>query len=863
MRKLIFILLMCPAWLGAQTIPTKEQVGPQCMPAEIQPVEAPFKMDQPVQHDFGSRQILVKLQPGIKATRYIQEAIDEMARQGGGTVVIPQGTWATGRLNLGSGVNLNIPQGAELAFSGDIADYQPAVFTRDEGIELYSTGACIYANQAENIAITGKGVISGPSVKCEIYKRNSETVSDIENTVVSKRVDQRIYDGIMTPEIFLPKTISPINCKNVLVEGVTLRNTLYWNIVPQYCENVVIRGVTVESHGHGRTDGIDIESSKNVLVEYCSLDCGDDCYTIKSGRGTDGVRINRPTENVVIRYSLAKRGSGGLVCGSETAGNIKNIYMHDCVFDGTGQAFRFKSRRTRGGGIDGVFVERVKADVLRQAVYVDMLGSEKWMGMLSRRKMSKGVTADQTLIPQFMNISIHDIEIVNCQQLIDIHALPESPLKNIFIGNVRAKCQKLGKAFDATKLSVKDITVVSQDSVFYIDNCDYASFFGFNNQTLETPVNIKISGGKCRYLNIQNFPLHPVTYHSIRPGEVWLDTEGNPIQAHAGQIVWHDGKYYWYGEDKSRTLFGTNWMFCGVRCYSSTDFYNWKNEGNIILPSTDRNSPIHYSQKLERPHILRSPKTGKWVCWLKAQANNGYFVILEADSLKGPYRYVRMLRPEGYAVGDFDMYSDPKTGQGYVWFERPHWETICSELSDDYLDVNGNYSEHFVGLVPPYTREASAHFMMDGRHYMYTSGTTGYTPNESEIAVFDDYHGEYRVMGNPHVDDPFKHSFSSQISCVVRISGKNLYVAVADRWQPHTFRTDIPKQEFKNFERRYKGHRPYPKDTTTPEVTDRFYTLVNSNQDVYKATYVVLPVVIKDNIPMIEWKQDWRLEDYQ
>lgn len=94
-----------------------------------------------------------------------------------------------------------------------------------------------------------------------------------------------------TQKCFYRKTIAPINCKNVLIEGVTLDQGLYWNIVPQYCENVIIRGVTVTSFGHGRTDGIDVESSRNVLIEYCSLDCSDDCYTIKSGRGEDGVKI--------------------------------------------------------------------------------------------------------------------------------------------------------------------------------------------------------------------------------------------------------------------------------------------------------------------------------------------------------------------------------------------------------------------------------------------------------------------------------------------------------------------------------------------------------------------------------------------
>lgn len=152
-------------------------------------------------------------------------------------------------------------------------------------------GAFIYAHDAENIAVTGKGKIVGPSTDCEIYQVNREKALNIENVCRNGDMPlaERVFDGKQNGgAVFLPKTIAPINCKNVLIEGVTMEQGLYWNVVPQYCDGVIIRGVTVSSFGHGRTDGIDIESSRNVLVEYCSLDCQDDCYTMKSGRGKDG-----------------------------------------------------------------------------------------------------------------------------------------------------------------------------------------------------------------------------------------------------------------------------------------------------------------------------------------------------------------------------------------------------------------------------------------------------------------------------------------------------------------------------------------------------------------------------------------------
>lgn len=846
----LFSIILSAALLGAA------QVGPQAMPREIEPLEAPFEMPAFSRPQFPDRTATVRMRRRGMSTERIQKAIDRVSAAGGGTIVIPAGVWQTGRISLKSGVNLYLSEGCELHFSGAVKDYQPAVFTRDEGVELYSLGAFIYADGQEHIALTGKGKVVGPSTDCEIYRRNQDAILDgLQGTPL----EERVFDGRDGGPVFLPKTFAPINCKDVFLEGISFDQGLYWNLVPQYCERVVIRGCTVTSFGHGRTDGIDIDSCKDVLIEYCSLDDQDDCYTFKSGRGEDGRRVDRPTENVVIRRSLALRGGGGIVFGTEIAGGVRNVYLCDCVFDGTDRAFRFKTRRPRGGFVENVWIERVRAKVLYQAFVSEMLGSTKWVGELAHRYPAREITP---LTPYFRNISIHDVQIDSCRTLVDVAGLPEMPVRNVFFGNVTGRCNQIGSVRDAVKFSLKDIRVESPDSVLTIDNVDYATFFGVSNVSTGQPVRIEKLAGDCKYLNIQEYPLQPVSYDSIRPGEVWLDTEGKPIQAHGFQVSWHDGKYWWYGEDKTETLFGTNRFFCGVRLYSSTDFYNWKDEGRIVIPDTDPASPLHHSQKLERPHILHCPATGRWVCWLKAQANDGYFVILEADSFKGPYRYVRSLKPCGFAVGDFDMYSDPETGKGYVWFERPHWENICAELSEDYTDVNGTFSEHFTGLTPPLTREAAAHFVKDGRHYIYTSGTTGYTPNPSEVAVFDDYHGEYTVLGDPHIGDPCAHSFCSQITSVIHIPGTDLYVAMADRWQPWTWRTDIPRREYASYLERYKDHRPFPRDFEPVRPADRRFVLVGPNQDVYSATYVFLPVVWKDGVPMIEWKDEWRLEEY-
>jgi hypothetical protein len=356
------------------------------------------------------------------------------------------------------------------------------------------------------------------------------------------------------------------------------------------------------------------------------------------------------------------------------------------------------------------------------------------------------------------------------------------------------------------------------------------------------------------------------TYTSIRPGQPWLDTDGKPIQAHAPQIFIKDGIYYWYGENKEHTTMGSNVWTWGIRAYRSTDFYNWEDMGLIIEPDTlNPLSPLHYSQTLDRPHILYNKKTNKWVCWIKSMDTDGFFIILQADRFEGPYTLIRSLKPEGFGVGDFDLWADPATGKAYVWFERPHWELICAELTDDYLGTNGRYSEHFVGLRPPYTREAPSHFVYNGRHYMFTSGTTGYVPNPSRVCVFDDPHGEYTDLGCPHTNDEFEDSFGSQIASVISIEAPSktageTIIALADRWLPHLTGTDIPMRTVKSYAERYKDHQPFAPDLSTPQVKDKTGAKRGKWDTTVDSRYVFLPVTFdKQGKPTIEWKDEWQV----
>ncbi len=324
-----------------------------------------------------------------------------------------------------------------------------------------------------------------------------------------------------------------------------------------------------------------------------------------------------------------------------------------------------------------------------------------------------------------------------------------------------------------------------------------------------------------------------------------------------------DGTYYWYGENKEKTTGETELWHWGVRCYTSVDLYNWEDRGLIIPPEPeDPDSPLHPNAKMDRPHILYNRQTKKFVCWLKIMdevRNTQTETVLTADHILGPYEKVRTgVRPLGMNAGDFDL-AAAEDGKAYYYFERVHSETICADLTEDYTDVTGYYSTHFPHPYPPYVREATAHFQRKGKHYLITSGTTGYLPNPSEVAIGDTWHGPFTVLGNPHRNDPSDTSFHSQVSSVFQVEGKkDLYIALADRWLPDHM--DLDYHEYaKVFE---KGFNP----DFRGEVDLRpLLKMKNGNpgENTSRAAYVWLPLRFEGENVYIDWQDEWSLDEFE
>jgi unsaturated rhamnogalacturonyl hydrolase len=303
-------------------------------------------------------------------TEAIRKAIAACNAAGGGRVVVTPGVFLTGAIHLKSNVNLHVTEGATLKFIPDPAKYLPVVFTRFEGTECMNYSPLIYAFEQENIAVTGKGALDGSASNENWWAWKSSGRDSIRRLLEfndkGAPVPERVFgDG----HKLRPNFIQPYRSRNILIEGVTINDSPMWEIHPVLCTNVTVRGVTVVSHGPNN-DGCNPESCRDVLIENCVFDTGDDCIAIKSGRNDDGRRVATPSENIVVRNCVMKDGHGGVVMGSEISGGVRNVFVEDCKMDSPNldRALRFKSNAKRGGVIENIFMRNVEVGRVAEAV---------------------------------------------------------------------------------------------------------------------------------------------------------------------------------------------------------------------------------------------------------------------------------------------------------------------------------------------------------------------------------------------------------------------------------------------------------------------------------------------------------------
>jgi polygalacturonase len=322
-------------------------------------------------------------------TEAFAKAISEASRAGGGRVVVPPGTFLTGAIHLKSNVALHVREGATVKFIPDPRLY-PVVLTRFEGLECMNYSPFVYAHGQRNIGITGSGTLDGQAT-CEHWWPWSGKAGCGPNTgdknqrkartalMEMAERDVPVEKRVMGEGGYLrPQFIQPYRCQNVLIEGVRIVNSPMWEVHPVLCTNVTVRNLTVVTHGPNN-DGCNPESSRDVLIEKCLFDTGDDCIAIKSGRNRDGRRLHTPSENIVVQGCTMKDGHGGVTMGSECSGDIRNVFAQDCRMDSPNldRVLRFKTNAVRGGVIENVYMRNVQAgQVAGAAIEIDFYYEE-------------------------------------------------------------------------------------------------------------------------------------------------------------------------------------------------------------------------------------------------------------------------------------------------------------------------------------------------------------------------------------------------------------------------------------------------------------------------------------------------------
>lgn len=448
-------------------------------------------------------------------TKAINNAIKAVNKRGGGKVIIPQGLWLTGPIELQSNVNLYTEHNALILFTSDFEAY-PIIATSFEGLETRRCQSPISARNAENIAITGQGIFDGNGDSWRPVKKDKLTASQWDKRVksggvldASKKIwyptagslkgalackDFNVPEGIHTEaewnEIrpwLRPVLLNIVKSKKVLLEGVTFKNSPSWCLHPLSCEDVTVNNIQVFNPWYSQNgDALDLESCKNALIINSVFDAGDDAICIKSGKDEDGRRRGEPCQNVIVKNNTVLHGHGGFVVGSEMSGGVKNIYVEGCTFLGTDVGLRFKSTRGRGGVVEGIYIHNIHmVDIPNEPLLFDLFyggkgaGEESEEDLQSRMRTSVPPVTEET--PAFRDIHISNIVCKGSGRAMFFNGLPEMPIRNVTVKNV-------------VITDAADGVVISQAEGMTFENIRIESAKGKNLLNVKNARNLNVDG---------------------------------------------------------------------------------------------------------------------------------------------------------------------------------------------------------------------------------------------------------------------------------------------------------------------------------------------------------------------------------
>lgn len=404
----------------------------------VQPihVEAPFPMDSVHLCTFPNKEFPITKYGARKGssrlnTQAFAQAIEACHRAGGGRVVVPAGEWLTGPIHLKSHVNLFLEEGAVVRFSDNPNDYLPAVMTSWEGLECYNYSPLIYAFECENVGISGKGTLAPVMDTWRTwFKRPEAHLNALRQLYSMGSTDVPVEQRQMArgENHLRPHLIHFNRCKNILLEDFHIRQSPFWTIHLYLCNSGVVRHLDVQAHGHNN-DGIDLEMSRNFLIENCKFDQGDDAVVIKAGRNQDAWRLNTPSENIVVRDCDILNGHTLLGIGSEISGGVRNIYMTRCKApQNVHRLFFLKTNHRRGGFIENIYLEDIEAGDMLRTFEVDTEVLYQWKDL---------VPTYETRITRIDGIHVKNIHCQSADAIYELKGDARLPIRNVFVENVK------------------------------------------------------------------------------------------------------------------------------------------------------------------------------------------------------------------------------------------------------------------------------------------------------------------------------------------------------------------------------------------------------------------------------------------
>lgn len=374
-------------------------------------------------------------------TKAIQSAIDKCASSGGGAIVIPSGTFLSGAIFLKQGVNLLVEKDGVLKGTTNIDDY-PMIQTRWEGTEQPWTSAFINADGLADLDISGEGTIDGSGeewVQKNPYRRPPAQVG----------IDPSAVPPMPAARRGRPRLIGIQNSKRVRIADLNLHNQAVWCLFILYSEDVLAENLRITAeHNIPSSDGIDIDSSKRVRVNNVYIDVNDDCISIKSGKDADGLRVNRPAEDIIIENSHFAYGHGGVAMGSETSGGIRNVEVRNCIADSDNWApIRFKTQPSRGGVVENITYRNMTLHETRQAFEFNL----EW-------RMVPPIAPPAKVLPVVRNVKIINVS-GDVQSVGIIHGLADSPIQGVTFENCKIAAVKGFKIDHARNVDLKGLSL--------------------------------------------------------------------------------------------------------------------------------------------------------------------------------------------------------------------------------------------------------------------------------------------------------------------------------------------------------------------------------------------------------------------